>query len=168
MEGIYLTKPNRISEKVLDQYVSTIEGKTEIQFTHNVPNKLLDLNNSRESMPAFESVVRLLMQYYCVTVCFLLKLLFIFLSTMQAAKETASLEAIESIAALILNIDEKNDQADNNVAEDIAGDYIMWDEFPFCKLKLMSSLQSYLTSCEAENFCMGDLQQVVLTPKGLP
>ena len=107
MEGIYLTKPNRISEKELDQYVSTIEGKTEIQFTHNVPNKLLDLNkkplqcvkldsgpyddvqpfvnnpvdtsvsgrwslqhksaepmdvkNSRESMPAFESVVRLLM-----------------------------------------------------------------------------------------------------------
>ncbi len=61
MEAIYLTKPNRISEKELDQYVSTIEGKTEIQFTHNVPSKLLDLNNSRESMPAFESVVRLLM-----------------------------------------------------------------------------------------------------------
>ena len=44
MDGIHLTKPNRISEKELDQYVSTIEGKTEIQIIHNLPSKLLDLN----------------------------------------------------------------------------------------------------------------------------
>ena len=46
MDGIHSTKPNRMSEKELEQYVKTIEVKTGIQFTRNVPSKPLDPNRT--------------------------------------------------------------------------------------------------------------------------